>query len=259
MIWYGIEPAVAADPLKGVELIATAKHPTLRRLVARRITELIESHPAATDALVTLLTQSPEATPDILTGMSAALEGWSQAPKPQSWDTFLRSVVPPLGGPPPNAEGAPPVKQTLLSASNPNAEGALQIEKLNLIFGSGRPPEELLALITIDNDALTRDAAKDDFGTYAMSVRARLDIRVQGLLRSKVREAVIDARLKSNNEDPAAVRTLMRFDAPDVETWTAQGATSSGEMAQMFVPMGFMILLWISTFTGGQFLLTSTI
>jgi ABC-type Na+ efflux pump permease subunit len=119
--------------------------------------------------------------------------------------------------------------------------------------------EQLLALITIDNDALTRDAAKDDFGTYAMSVRARLDIRVQGLLRSKVREAVIDARLKSNNEDPAAVRTLMRFDPPDVETWTAQGATSSGEMAQMFVPMGFMILLWISTFTGGQFLLTSTI
>jgi ABC-type Na+ efflux pump permease subunit len=51
----------------------------------------------------------------------------------------------------------------------------------------------------------------------------------------------------------------MRFDPPDVETWTAQGATSSGEMAQMFVPMGFMILLWISTYTGGQFLLTSTI
>jgi putative membrane-bound dehydrogenase-like protein len=130
MIWYGIEPAVAANPLKGVELIATAKHPTVRRLVARRITELIESHPAATDALVALLNQNPEATPDILSGMSAALEGWSQAPKPKTWDTFTKGA------------------RTLLSASNPNAEGTLFIEKLNLIFGSGRPPEELLALIT---------------------------------------------------------------------------------------------------------------
>ena len=36
MIWYGIEPAVAAEPMKGVELIREAKIPTVRRLVARR-------------------------------------------------------------------------------------------------------------------------------------------------------------------------------------------------------------------------------
>jgi hypothetical protein len=45
MIWYGIEPAVAADPMKGVELIKEAKLPTVRRLVARRIAEMIEAKP----------------------------------------------------------------------------------------------------------------------------------------------------------------------------------------------------------------------
>lgn len=133
MIWYGIEPAVAADPAKGVELIAAAKHPTVRRLVARRITELIESHPAAVDSLVALLAKNTDATPDILTGMAAALEGWSQAPKPKTWDSFTRSVVPPLGGSPQNAEGA-----LLLPL----------IEKLDLVFGSGRALDELISLVS---------------------------------------------------------------------------------------------------------------
>jgi putative heme-binding domain-containing protein len=165
MIWYGIEPAVAADPLKGVELIATAKHPTVRRLVARRITELIETHPAATDALVTLLTQNPEATPDILTGMSAALEGWSQAPKPKSWDT---------------------VTQTLLSASNPNAKGALLplIEKLNLIFGSGRPPEELLALIT--NPEADPNARLSAFTNLTRTPKPDLLLPIRKLINDKI-------------------------------------------------------------------------
>ena len=166
MIWYGIEPAVAADPLKGVELIATAKHPTVRRLVARRITELIESHPAATDALVALLTQNPEATPDILSGMSAALEGWSQAPKPKSWDTFTKGA------------------RTLLSASNPNAEGTLFIEKLNLIFGSGRPPEELLALIT--NPEADPNARLSAFTNLTRTPKPDLLLPIRKLINDKI-------------------------------------------------------------------------
>ncbi|HEY1085091.1 MAG TPA: PVC-type heme-binding CxxCH protein, partial [Prosthecobacter sp.] len=42
MVWYGIEASVAADPMRGVQLIGEAKIPTVRRLVARRITEEIE-------------------------------------------------------------------------------------------------------------------------------------------------------------------------------------------------------------------------
>jgi putative membrane-bound dehydrogenase-like protein len=39
MIWYGIEPLVAAEPTRAVKLITTSKIPTLRKYISRRITE----------------------------------------------------------------------------------------------------------------------------------------------------------------------------------------------------------------------------
>lgn len=162
MIWYGIEPAVTADPAKGVELIATAKHPTVRRLVARRITELIETHPAAVDSLVALLAKNTEATPDILTGMAAALEGWSQAPKPKAWDDFSRLVRKNEFTP---AESAP-------------------LEKLNLIFGSGRPPEELLALIT--NPEADPNARSSAFKNLTRTAKPDLLLPIRKLINDKI-------------------------------------------------------------------------
>jgi len=118
--------------------------------------------------------------------------------------------------------------------------------------------QRLLAIVVIDSNAVRADAS-GGFGTYRMFIRAKLDARVQGLIRSKVREAVITSRLRINGEDPVRIRSIMAFDPPDAKAVTRDGDKSSGEAAQMFVPLGFMMLLWISTFTGGQFLLTSTI
>jgi putative membrane-bound dehydrogenase-like protein len=39
MIWYGIEPAVAADPARGAALAAACKIPLIRRHIARRLAE----------------------------------------------------------------------------------------------------------------------------------------------------------------------------------------------------------------------------
>ena len=41
MIWYGIEPLVAAEPTRAVKLMTTSKIPTLRKYISRRITERI--------------------------------------------------------------------------------------------------------------------------------------------------------------------------------------------------------------------------
>ncbi len=48
---------------------------------------------------------------------------------------------------------------------------------------------------------------------------------------------------------------------PQIDTMKAkaEGNVESNEIADIFVPFGFMMLLWISTFTGGQYLLTSTV
>jgi putative membrane-bound dehydrogenase-like protein len=90
MIWYGIEPAVAAEPMKGVELIREAKIPTVRRLVARRIAEMIEDEArgrrcarGADDGQ-----RQANAREDVLRGMAAGLDGFSSAKKPKGWDEF---------------------------------------------------------------------------------------------------------------------------------------------------------------------------
>lgn len=46
MIWYGIEPAVAADKAEAAKLLAAAKMPRLRQFIARRMAAAATSQPA---------------------------------------------------------------------------------------------------------------------------------------------------------------------------------------------------------------------
>jgi putative membrane-bound dehydrogenase-like protein len=155
MIWYGIEPAVAADPMKGVELIAAAKLPTVRRLVARRIAEDFEKNTAAMDALVALAMRTDTARDDILRGMGAALQGVSQAPKPKGWDE--------------------------LAARSSNSE---VIRNLSLVFGSGRAIEELITIIQDkDGDSNARSSA---FGSLMRNPKPEHFTLVRGLINDKV-------------------------------------------------------------------------
>ena len=64
--------------MKGGELIREAKIPTVRRLVARRIAEMIEDKPEAVDALVALMTERADVRGDVLAGMAEGLDGLSQ-------------------------------------------------------------------------------------------------------------------------------------------------------------------------------------
>jgi putative membrane-bound dehydrogenase-like protein len=205
MIWYGIEPAVAADPLKGVELIATAKHPTVRRLVARRITELIESHPAATDALVALLAKNTDATPDILAGMAAGLDGFSTAKKPANWDEFVGRI----GLRPVNGLRSPDLKSPSTSNSSdlhPTTDQTSIIQNLSLIFGSGRPPEELLALIT--NPDADPNARLSAFTNLTRTPKPDLLLPIRKLINDKILGTPARSALAAY-DDPAIPKALL--------------------------------------------------
>ncbi|MBX7206832.1 MAG: c-type cytochrome [Verrucomicrobiaceae bacterium] len=165
MIWYGIEPAVAADPAKGVELIAAAKIPTVRRLVVRRITEDFEKNSAAVDALVALATTTESARDDILRGMSAALKGVSQAPKPKGWDELVS------------------VAKTKPSDRSDSSANAL-LTDLSVVFGSGRAIDELIAIVKdADGDANARISAMD---SLLRAPKPELFDTVRGLINDKV-------------------------------------------------------------------------
>lgn len=197
MIWYGIEPAVAADPMKGVELIRESKIPTVRRLVARRIAEMIDEKPEAVDALVALMTGSdafqaspdgkmPSLLDDVLAGMAAGLEGFSTAKKPKGWDELLRTVVPPSGG------------------SEP-AKAGTTMQTLSALFGSGRAIEDLIVLVkNADGDA---NARLNAFKSLTRTTKPELLAVIRTLINDKVLGTVSRSALAAY-DDPSIPKQL---------------------------------------------------
>ncbi len=116
-----------------------------------------------------------------------------------------------------------------------------------------------LAVLVIHDDAVTPKPGTNDLGAYDLFIAPGLDSRVQRLIERQTIQAIVDTRLASAGNDPASVRALLKVNDVEPVAITKDGEKSYGEAQQFFVPLAFMILLWISVFTGGQYLLTSTI
>jgi ABC-2 type transport system permease protein len=116
-----------------------------------------------------------------------------------------------------------------------------------------------LAVVVIDPDAVVKDPVKDRYGAFEIFVKAHLDTRAQHLIRDQVKKAIINARLTQNGQDPAQVMEITTLRSPEPVAFTKAGEKAAGEIQQIMMPLAFMMLLWISVFTGGQFLMTSTI
>jgi putative membrane-bound dehydrogenase-like protein len=204
MIWYGIEPAVAADPMKGVEFIASAKIPTVRRLVARRIAEDIEKQPAAVDALVALMTKEAAVRGDILAGMAAGLEGFSTAKKPKGWDEFVvRASARSSEG-----EDAQNPERAKARTTNPERAEArtTNLQTLSLIFGSGRATDELIAIVkNAEGDA---NARRNAFTGLTRSAKPELLPIVRGLINDKVLGTAARSALAAY-DDPNIPKALL--------------------------------------------------
>ena len=75
-----------------------------------------------------------------------------------------------------------------------------------------------------------------------------------------IRSTTVRVRFASAGEDFARVQAMLDRPSVDVRRLGSEaGAESSDSKMRMLVPFGFMMLLWIATFTAGNFLLTSTI
>lgn len=152
----------------------------------------------------------------------------------------------------------PTITPEILKPDADNA--AIEAAKQPLLGGSGDNAEKggRLALVVIDPDAVTSRDGRS-FGSYQLYVRPKLDSRAQEALRAQLRKAVIQARLTANGQDPARILAMTTLQPPPPIAVTRAGEKSSNEMQQVFTPFAFMMLLWISVFAAGQFLMTSTI
>ncbi|MEW4488879.1 PVC-type heme-binding CxxCH protein [Thalassoglobus sp. JC818] len=94
MIWYGIEPAVAAYPEDSLALISVSEYPELNAFIARRITNESRQHPAAMKELIALAGQADDAiTEQILIGVQAALEGRRRMEPPSNWAQVAENLA----------------------------------------------------------------------------------------------------------------------------------------------------------------------
>ena len=114
---------------------------------------------------------------------------------------------------------------------------------------------ETTAFITLGSAAL--EAGRE--GEIVIYGDERMHANNLTRIQLAVSEAVAKSRLSAQGLDPNTTRLSTMPPSVETRTVTEKGESEANELANMFVPFGFMMLLWISTFTGGQYLLTTTI
>ncbi len=214
MLWYGIEPAVPAAPLRAARFAVKCQLATTRRLVARRLTEEIEMSPAGVGELVKDLPRinSRALRLDLLRGMNAALKGWGRAPAPIGWDTTSDALV--------KAE---------------DAEVRRLVGELSLVFGAGRGVEELRQLVANNEGEPTarrsalRILAQNAPPDFAPELQKRLGDRVLQL------EAV--SGLARFNHPATGGLLIERFESfdPDVQAAAVVTLVARHDSARAFL------------------------
>ena len=80
MLWFGVEPLVAEDPERALDLVSHSRIPMVSRFIARRVVDA-----GALETLISRIEQQPEARLPMLQGMLAGLEGQFDVAAPPNW------------------------------------------------------------------------------------------------------------------------------------------------------------------------------
>lgn len=126
-------------------------------------------------------------------------------------------------------------------------------ESLRAQVGSG----ELLAFVSVDPKLLSAEPGD-----------AKLDLLVQTTTSPKhtslftriLKNSTVRARIANTGGDYGQLTAMLKSPDMNTERVTRGGGTAKerGD-ARMLVPIAFMMLMWIATFSSGQYLLTTTI
>ena len=103
-------------------------------------------------------------------------------------------------------------------------------------------------------------AAVGDAGGFTLVVPPTSAPRVTGLLERSVAKAIVRARVARAGADWASIDALMESPDASVRRLSEDGSEAKESVAaRLLMPLGFMMLVWIATFSSGQYLLTATI
>jgi ABC-2 type transport system permease protein len=122
--------------------------------------------------------------------------------------------------------------------------------------------EELLALVIVPPEALKADPSDAEGNPAAVTliVPTKSAPRTTAAMERALTRAIVKARVTIAGSDYRSINSLMETPPTNVRRISAEGVESDeSRITKMLLPMGFMMLIWITTFTSGQYLLTTTI
>jgi hypothetical protein len=186
MVWYGLIPLAETDPVALADIVAAGAWSPTTRLIARRLTELIEKDPRGLNRLLANAAQTPAASTrsDILHGMRDALMGWQHATQPTAWAEFQRSVT------------------------DDDAQSHDLARQLSALFGDGRALDDI-ERIALDSQA-TIEARKAALQTLIDHRPPELRTVCQQILLAEPLLNVTAAQGLVQFDDPAVAQLLIR-------------------------------------------------
>lgn len=87
MIWFGLEPLVSADPVRGLAIASGTNIPMLAQYTARRAVDA-----GAMDALISAIGEQPKTLASLLEGMMNGMEGRTDLKTPASWPKVYATI-----------------------------------------------------------------------------------------------------------------------------------------------------------------------
>ncbi len=163
---------------------------------------------------------------------------------------------------------------TVIGSGNMAAQAAAMVPRVNITV---QPVAELdkeqelrakvqegtlLGLAIIPPEVLKANPknADDTPATFQLIVPSKSPPRLTSLFERAVASAIVKARVKAAGNDYTSMSALLSTPDTAVRRLSTDGKEAKESVvAKTLLPMGFMMLLWITTFTSGQYLLTSTI
>ncbi|MCE2542547.1 MAG: ABC transporter permease [Acidobacteria bacterium] len=174
--------------------------------------------------------------------------GWDRVPEP-FWGTQtdpVRQAMEEVSGPPVD------VRLTALAAD-------MDVEAAKAWLTAEREGARRKALIVIHDDAVEAATPAGERGTYDLYVPPGLDDRDIWFMYRTIREAIINARVAAHSLERAEIEALLRVRrqpsttvGPDAERRTVTGFNQ-------FLPLAFMVLMFMGILSGGQTMLVSTV
>ena len=147
---------------------------------------------------------------------------------------------------------APDVRLTALAAG-------MDVEAAKAWLTAQREGAPRKALIVIHEDAVEAAGPGGELGAYDLYVPPGLDDRDLGFMYRTVRDAIVNARVAARALERAEMEALLNVPrrpsttvGPDAERRTVAGLNQ-------FLPLAFMVLMFMGILSGGQTMLVSTV